>query len=94
MFRYATAPIVRWRRGGLIDFKGSQFEKDLILWGVRWDVAYPISSRQLEEMVGERGVAVEQATVNRWVIKSAPEVEKRFRRRQCPGGRSWRRDET
>jgi putative transposase len=51
------------------DCKGSQFEKDLILWGVRWDVAYPISYRQLEEMRGERGVAVEHATLNRWVLK-------------------------
>jgi putative transposase len=61
--------LVRWRRGGRSDCKGSQFEKDLILWGVRWDVAYPISYRQLEEMRGERGVAVEHATLNRWVLK-------------------------
>jgi hypothetical protein len=27
----------------MIDFKGSQFEKEIILWGVRWYVAYPIS---------------------------------------------------
>jgi transposase-like protein len=39
----------------MIDFKGSQFEKEIILWGVRWYVAYPISYRQLEEMMGERG---------------------------------------
>jgi len=25
---------------------GSQFERDIILWGVRWYVAYPISYRQ------------------------------------------------
>ena len=31
----------------MIDFKGSHFEKDIILWGVRWYVAYPISYRQL-----------------------------------------------
>ena len=78
----------------MIDFKGSQFEKEIILWGVRWYVAYPISYRQLEEMMGDRGVAVDHATLNRWVIKYAPEVEKQFRRRQCPVGRSWRMDET
>jgi hypothetical protein len=33
----------------MINFKGSQFEKEIILWGVRWYVAYPISYRQLEE---------------------------------------------
>ena len=31
----------------MIDCKGSQFERDIILWGVRWNVASPISYRQL-----------------------------------------------
>ena len=39
-----------------MDFKDSQFERDIILWGVRWYVEYPISYRQLEEMMQERGV--------------------------------------
>lgn len=78
----------------MIDFKGNQFEKEIILWGVRWYVAYPISYRQLEEMMGERGVTVDHSTLNRWVVKYAPEVEKQFRRCQRPVGRSWRLDET
>jgi transposase-like protein len=78
----------------MINFKGSQFEREIILWGVRWYVAYPISYRQLEEMMGERGVAVDHSTLNRWVIKYAPEFEKAFRRRQRPVGSSWRMDET
>lgn len=77
-----------------MNFKGSQFERAIILWAVRWYVAYPISYRQLEEMMGERGVAVDQATLNRWVIKYAPAFEKVFRRHQQPVGRSWRMDET
>lgn len=78
----------------MIDFKGSQFEREIILWGVRWYVAYPVSYRQLEEMMDERGVAVDHSTLNRWVIKFAPEFEKEYRRRQRPVGRSWRLDET
>ena len=78
----------------MIDFKGSQFEKEIIMWSVRWYVAYPISYRQLEEMMQERGVSVDHATLNRWVIKYAPKVEKQFRRHQRPVGRSWRLDET
>jgi transposase-like protein len=53
----------------VIDFKGSHFEKEIILWGVRWYVAYPTSYRQLEEVMQERGVAVDHSTLNRWVIK-------------------------
>jgi transposase-like protein len=77
-----------------MDFKGSHFDKEIILWGVRWYVAYPISYRQLEEMMGERGVAVDHSTLNRWVIKYAPAIEKQFRRRHRSVGRSWRLDET
>jgi putative transposase len=77
-----------------MDCKGRHFEKGIILWGIRWYVAYPISYRQLEEMMGERGVTVDYSTLNRWVIKYAPEVEKQFRRHQRPVGRSWRMDET
>ena len=56
----------------MMDFKGSQFERDIILWGVRWYVAYPISYRQLEEMMQERGVEVDHSSLNRWVRKYIP----------------------
>jgi hypothetical protein len=49
----------------MIEFKGSHFEREVILWGVRWYVAYPISYRQLEEMMDERGVEVDHSTLNR-----------------------------
>jgi transposase-like protein len=39
-------------------------------------------------------VTVDHSTLNRWVIKYAPEVEKQFRCHQRPVGRSWRVDET
>jgi putative transposase len=45
-------------------------------------------------MMQERGVSVDHSTLNRWVIKYAPEIEKQFRRHQRPVGRSWRMDET
>ena len=56
----------------MIEFKGSHFEHDVILWCVRWYVAYPISYRQLEEMMEERGVEVDHSTLNRWVVKYVP----------------------
>jgi putative transposase len=66
----------RWERfqrnGTMIEFKGSHFERDVILWAVRWYVAYPISYRQLEEMMAERGVEVDYSTLNRWVVKYVP----------------------
>ena len=78
----------------MIEFKGSHFERDVILWGVRWYVAYPISYRQLEEMMQERGVEVDHSTLNRWVVKYVPLLDKQFRVRKRPVGSSWRMDET
>ena len=73
-----------------MDFKGSQFEREIILWGVRWYVAYPISYRQLEEMMQERGVQVDHSSLNRWVLKFTPLLEQAFRKRKLAVGTSWR----
>jgi putative transposase len=61
-----------------IAFKESYFERDIILWGVGWDVAYPLGYRQIEEMLEERGVEVDHSTLNRWVLKYVPALEKAF----------------
>jgi putative transposase len=78
----------------VIDFKGSHFEREIVLWGVRWYVAYPISYRQLEEMMEERGVEVDHSTLNRWVLKYVPLLDQAFRVRKRRVGGSWRMDET
>ena len=73
-----------------MDFKGSQIERDILLWGVRWYVAYPISYRQLEEMMQERGVEVDHSSLNRWVLKFTPALDKTFRQRKRAVGTSGR----
>ena len=73
-----------------MDFTGSQFEREIILWGVRWYVAYPISYRQLEEMMQERGVEVDHSSLNRWVLKFTPLLEQAFWKRKLAVGTSWR----
>ena len=70
----------------MIEFKGSHFEREVILWGVRWYVAYPLSYRQLEEMMQERGVEVDHSTLNRWVVKYVPLLDQQFRARKRPVG--------
>jgi putative transposase len=82
-------------RGGImISFKGAHVEKDIMLTCGRWYVAYPLSDRQLEERVQERGVTVDHSTINRWVLQYAPQLEEAFHRRKRPVWRSWRMDET
>ncbi|WP_367190340.1 IS6 family transposase [Burkholderia sp. Ed8] len=75
-------------------FKRLHYPFDVMLLCVRWYVAYPLSLRHLEEMMAERGLSVDHSTVHRWAIKMLPRLEKTFRRRKRPVGRSWRVDET
>ena len=77
-----------------VSFKGAHFPKEVILTGIRWYVAYPLSTRHVEELMLERGVNVDHATINRWVIKYSPQVEEAFHRRKRPVWVSWRLDET
>jgi putative transposase len=42
-----------------VTFKGAHFPQEIILTGVRWYVAYPLSTRHVEELMLERGIHVE-----------------------------------
>jgi putative transposase len=77
-----------------VSVKGAPFPQDIILACVRWYVAYPLSTRHIEELMLERGVYVDHSTVNRWVIKYSPQLEEAFHRRKRPVWVSWRMDET
>ena len=50
-------------------FKGRHFDQSVILLCVRWYLAYNLSLRNLEEMMAERGISVDHATVHRWVVR-------------------------
>lgn len=77
-----------------IKFTKRQFKKEIILQCVRWYVAYPLSYRNLEEMMAERGVEVDHTTVYRWVIHYTPKLEQAFQKRKRATGNRLRLDET
>src|SRR4029453_12270520 len=77
-----------------VSFKGAHFPQEIILMGVRWYLAYPLSYRHVEELMEERGVPVDHATIQRWVVKYSPQLEDAFHRRKRPVWVSWRMDET
>lgn len=74
--------------------KRLHFPLEVMLVCVRWYTAYPLSLRQLEDMMAERGVSVDHATVHRWALKILPFLAAVFRRRKRSVGSSWRMDET
>ena len=65
-------------------FKGRQFTAEVI----------PISYRDLELMLQDRGVEVAHTTLFRWIQAYAPELEKRIRPHLRRSNGSWRVDET
>ena len=78
----------------MLDTKRMRFPIDVILVCIRWYAAYPLSYRNLEEMMQERGVQVDHSSISRWAIRFLPLLEKVFRRHKRPVGESWRMDET
>jgi len=75
-------------------FKGRQFTGEVILWAVGWYLMFPVSYRDLELMLEDRGVNVDHTTIYRWIQAYAAELEKRIRPHLRLSNGSWRVDET
>jgi len=77
----------------LVSFKGAQFPKDVILYAVFFYVRYGASYRDLEEIMEERGVDVDHATLNRWVIRYSPAIAVEAKSKKRTTNESWCMDE-
>ena len=75
-------------------FNGRQFTAEVILWAVRRYLQFPVSFRDVERMLADRGVSVDHTTVSRWTQRYASEIEKRVRPHLRMTNGSWRVDET
>jgi len=75
-------------------FKGRHFTSKVILWALRWYLAFLVSYRDLALMLTDQGVVVDHTTLFCWVQAYAAKLEQRFRRHLRPCTGSWRVDET
>src|ERR1700746_1480727 len=75
-------------------FKGRHFDQEIIVLCVRWYLTFKLSSRDLVQMMAERGITLTHTTILRWVQRYVPYFEKRWSRYARPVGNSWRVDET
>jgi len=50
----------------MINFKGMPFPIEVILVCIRWYAAHPLSYRDIEEMMEERGVSVDRPSIPRY----------------------------
>lgn len=78
----------------MFDFKGVHYPRAVILHAVFFYVRYAVSYRDLEEILAERGVFVDHATLNRWVVKFSQLIAANAQAKKRPTAISWRIDET
>lgn len=75
-------------------FKWKHYKSDIILLCVRWYLKYPLSYRNLVEMMVERGLSVVHTTIKRLVIQYSHVLDQRVRKHLNKTNDSWRLDET
>jgi transposase-like protein len=69
-------------------FKGRHFDQEIIILCVRWYLAFKLSSRDLIQMMAERGILLAHTTILRWVQRYVPDFEKRWQAYARPVGDS------
>src|ERR687884_79362 len=74
-------------------FSGYRWPRDVILTAVRWYLSYPLSSRQVLELLAERGIDVSHRTILDWVQAFGPRLAAEVRRQRRPVGKRWFVDE-
>jgi transposase-like protein len=74
-------------------FSGDRWPADVILTAVRWYLAYPLSSRQVLELLAERGIDVSHRTILDWVQAFGSQLAAEVRRGRRPVGSRWFVDE-
>jgi putative transposase len=75
-------------------FKGFCSSPEIIMLFVYMKCRFSLSYRELEEMASIRGAKIDHATLQRWLIKFAPLIDRAVRKRKKSIGNSWRMDET
>ena len=92
--KYACRPCRRtFTENTVSAFSGYRWPRDVIIMAVRWYLAYPLSSRQVLELLAERGIDVSHRTVLNWVQTFGPQLATEVRGRCRRVGRCWFVDE-
>ena len=75
-------------------FAGFRFPAEVSWLAVRWYLRYGLSYRDVEELLGERGVEVDHVSVYRWVQRFTPLLVEAARPCRHSVGDRWCVDET
>jgi putative transposase len=75
-------------------FKGFCYSSHIVMVCLYMKFRFSLSYRDIEELYQLRGLTIDHATLQRWVIKFASLLDGRFRSRKKAVNGSWRMDET
>ena len=77
-----------------ISFKRHRFPADVIRHTVWLDFRLTLSRRDVEKLLGQRGVAVSREAICGWVSRFGPLIAANLRRWRCAPSARWHLDET
>ena len=75
-------------------FKGFCSSPEIIMLFVYMKCRFSLSYREVEEIACIRGVVIDHSTLQRWITRFVPLIDKQVRKRKKPVSSSWRMDET
>lgn len=76
-----------------LSYKGHRYPAEVIAHCVWLYFRFPLSYREVEELMLQRGVIVSYETVRRWCLKFGQAYADRLRRRRPAAGDKWHLDE-
>ena len=71
---------------------GRRFPAVVIHHAVWLYLRFPLSLRDVEELLAERGIEVSYESVRRWVATHGPRIAAELRRREAKPGQVWHLD--
>ena len=77
----------------MLSYKGHRYPVEIINHCVWLYFRFPLSFREVEELMLERGVAVSYETIRRWCAKFGQACANQLRRRRARPGDRWHLDE-
>ncbi|MBV9140195.1 MAG: IS6 family transposase [Pseudonocardiales bacterium] len=78
---------------GAPSYKGFRFPAEIISHGVWLYHRFPLSFREVQEMMLERGIVVSHETIRQWCAKFGQTYANALRRRRARPGDKWHLDE-
>jgi putative transposase len=76
-----------------VSYKGFRFPAEIIAHAVWLYHRFPLSYREVEELLLARGIVVSHETIRAWCDRFGPQYAARLRRRRPRAGDKWHLDE-